>query len=247
MTKPRLRKVAFLDTNVLHFMDLYLRRAKDRGLFPFGSDETAARESLKAIEYESLKLDLNKGLNVLEHLRRGNNFHVVEYSSACELELMAGRARGKAIEKAAAEGVPERMWWSRFTDSDVGDRLVASDLTTIGETVEGLRRLIDEAGIDVTVGRSDRSRDVLELAKDVMGIVYMSAMDSIIYAGALVAGADNVFSYDDYLRKTVNRLKTEKSLLKARQRLTKRTAAVLSREPESISLPDAIKIRGGKH
>ena len=246
MTKPRLRKVAFLDTNVLHFMDLYLRRAKDHGLFPFGSDETAARESLKAIEYESLKLKLNKGLNVLEHLRRGNNFHV-EYSSACELELMAGRARGKAIEKAAAEGVPERMWWSRFTDSDVGDRLVASDLTTIGETVEGLRRLIDEAGIDATVGRSDRSRDVLELAKDVMGIVYMSAMDSIIYAGALVAEADNVFSYDDYLRKTVNRLKTEKSLLKARQRLTKRTAAVLSREPESISLPDAIKIRGGKH
>ena len=245
MTKPRLRKVAFLDTNVLHFMDLYLRRAKDHDLFPFGSDETAARESLKTIEYESLKLDLNKGLNVIEHLHRKNCR--VEYSSASELELMAGRARGKAIEKAAAEGVPERMWWSRFTDSDVGDRLVASDLTTIGETVEGLRRLIDDAGIDATVGKSDRSRDVLELAKDVMGIVYMSAMDSIIYAGALVAEADHVISYDRYLKETVNRLKTKESLREARWKLESRTAAVLSREPKSITLPNAVDVRGGKH
>ena len=244
MTKPRLRKVAFLDTNVLHSMDLYLLQAKDGGFFPFHGDVATAKKHLNAtIEYKSLKSSLNKGLNVIVHLRRKNCR--AEYSSASELELMAGLARGKAIEKAAAEGVPERMWWSRFPDSDVGDRLVASDLTTIGETVEGLRRLIDEAGIDATVGRADRSRDVLELAKDVMGIVYMSAMDSIMYAGALVAQADHVISDDGYLKNTMHRLKTEESLRAAKRKLESRTAAVLSREPRLITLPDAQGIPGG--
>lgn len=245
MTKPRLRKVAFLDTNVLHYISLYLRQAKDNGLFPFGGDVLSARKRLDEIEYKSLKSSLNKGLDVIEHLRSKDCR--AEYSFVSELELMAGRARGRAIEKAAGEGIPEQMWWSRFTESDVGDRLVDSDLTTIGETVEELRRLINEAGIDIdaTDVREGRSRDVLKLAKCVMGIVYMSAMDSMVYAGALVAEADNVISYDDYLKKTVNRLKNKESLLEARQRLAKCTADVLSREPNSITLPGAKAIPRG--
>ena len=159
---------------------------------------------------------------------------------------MAGRARGKAIEKAAAEGIPDRMW-TRLYESEISDRLIATDLIAIGETVEGFRALLHDADIDTTVGRSDRSRDVLELAKDVMGIVYMSAMDSIIYAGALVAEADHVISYDRYLKETVNRLKTKESLREARLKLESRTAAVLSREPKSITLPNAVDVRGGKH
>ena len=245
MTTTPLRKVAFLDTNVLHFMDLYLRHAKEGGLFPFGGDPAAAEKHLNAtIKYKSLKSSLNKGLNVIEHLRRENCR--AEYSSASELELMAGRARGKAIEKAAAEGIPDRMW-TRLSESEISDRLIATDLIAIGETVEGFRALLHDADIDTTVGRSDRSRDVLELAKDVMGIVYMSAMDSIIYAGALVAEADHVISYDRYLKETVNRLKTKESLREARWKLESRTAAVLSREPKSITLPNAVDVRGGKH
>lgn len=243
MTTTPLRKVAFLDTNVLHYMDLYLRQAKEEGLFPFGGDETTARKNLKAIEYESLKSDMNKGLNLIEHLLRNDTR--VEYSPVSELELMAGRARGKAIEKAAAEGIPDRMWWGRFTDSMVGDRLVDSDLATIEEAVEGLRRLLDEAGIDAAVGKTDRTRDVLELAKDVMGLVYMSSIDSVIYAAALVAEAYCMISEDKYLRDTVNRLKKE-SVVKGK--LESRMAAVLLRKPGSITLPDARRIpRSGKH
>ncbi len=243
MTKPRLRKVAFLDTNVLHFVDLYLRQAKGQGLFPFGGDVLSARKHLDdTIEYKSLKSSLNKGLDVIEYLRRTNCR--AEYSPASELELMAGRARGKAIEKAAGEGIPERMW-TRFSETEIGDRLLATDLAGIRKTIEGLGRLLDDASIDATVARADRSRDVLKLAKCVTGIVYMSAMDSMVYAEAIVAEADDVISDDDYLKKTVNRLKTKESLLEARQRLAKCTADVLSREPNSIILPGAKAIPRG--
>lgn len=244
MTKPRLRKVTFLDTNVLHFMDLYLRRAKDRDLFPFGGDDAAAKEHLNTtIEDTYLKSSLKKGLNVIEHLRRASC--LVEYSSASELELMVGRARGKAIEKAAAEGIPDRMW-THLSDRKISDRLLATDMIAIRRTVEGLGQLFNDAGIDATVGRAAQSRDVLKLAKDITGIVYMSAMDSIIYAGALVAGADSVLSDDEYLKNTMHRLKTEEFLVEVR-RLKTRAAAVLSREPKSITLPDPMGIpRGGR-
>lgn len=243
MTTTPLLEVAFLDTNVLHFVDLYLRQAKGQGLFPFGGDVLSARKHLDdTMEYKSLKDSLKKGLNVIEHLRSKDCR--VEYSPVSEIELMAGRARGKAIEKAAGEGIPDRMW-TRFSETEIGDRLLATDLAGIRKTVEGLGRLLDDAGIDATVARADRSRDVLKLAKCVTGIVYMSAVDSMVYAGAIVAEADDVISDDDYLKKTVNRLKTKESLLEARQRLAKCTADVLSRELNSIILPGAKAIPRG--
>ena len=73
MTTTPLRKAAFLDTNVLHFVDLYLRRAKDHCLFPFGGDVAAAKKHLSAtIENKRLKSSLNKGLNVVAHLQSTN-------------------------------------------------------------------------------------------------------------------------------------------------------------------------------
>ena len=64
---------------------------------------------------------------------------------------------------------------------------------------------------------------------------------------ALVAEADYVISYDNYLMKMVKHLKTEEALCAARRRLESRTAAVLSREPGSITLPDALEIGSGGH
>ena len=241
MTKLRLHKIAFLDTNVLHFMDLYLRQAKDGRIFPFGDDPAAAKKHLNTtIKDMSLKSSLNKGLNVIEYLGRTNCR--VEYSSASELELMAGRARGTAIKNAAAEGIPDRMW-TRFPESEISDRLIAADLTAIGDTVKGFRTLLHEARIDVAVGGTDRTRDVLELAKNVMGLAYMSPIDSVIYAAALMAEADQMVSDDGYLRKTVNRLKKESV---TKRQLESLMAAVFLRKPSSITLPDAMGIPRGR-
>lgn len=49
MTTKSLRKMAFLDTNVLHFANLYLRQAKDGDLFPFGGDLAATSNELNTV------------------------------------------------------------------------------------------------------------------------------------------------------------------------------------------------------
>ena len=244
MTATSLREVVFLDTNVLHFIGLYLTRAKDHGLFPFGSDEAAAEKHLSGMPEADLAKSLRKGLNVVSSLRRENPR--VEYSTASELELLVGRARGRAIEKAAAEGIPDRMW-TRLRDENIGRRLRASDLTAVTTTVDGLGHALQEAGIDATVSNADSARDVLGIARELMGLVYLSVIDSVIYAEAIAAEADRIISADDYLRKTVNRIRNDASWREARERLQERVAALLSRAPGSVTLPDAVKVPGKGH
>ena len=239
MTATSLRKVVFLDTNVLHFVGLYLSRAKEHGLFPFGGDEAAAEKHLSSMAEPDLAKSLGKGLRVVMSLRRDDPR--VEYSTASELELLAGRAKGKAIEKAAAEGVPDRMW-SRLGEKDIAERLRASDFTQIAEGVDGLRSMLQDAGIDATVSNTDRGRDVLAIAKEVMGLVYLSVIDSVIYAEAIAAQADQIISADDYLRRTVHRIKKDVSAKGTRARLQERVAVLLSRDPRSVTLPDSAPV-----
>ena len=236
MMATSLRKVVFLDTNVLHFVGLYLSRAKERGLFPFGGDETAAEEHVKSMTGADLAKSLGKGLRVVRSLRRDNPR--VEYSTASELELLAGRAKGKAIEKAAAEGVPDRMW-SRLGEKDIAERLRASDFTQIAGGVDRFSGMFQDAGIDATVSSADHGRDVLAIAKEVMGLVYLSVIDSVIYAEAIAAQADHIVSADDYLRKTVHRVKNEVSPEGTGAKLQERVAVLLSRDPKSVTLPGA--------
>lgn len=245
MTATSLRKVVFLDTNVLHFVGLYLSRAKNRGLFPFNGDAAAAEEFLSGMTEADLARSLGKGLRVVMTLRRDNPR--VEYSTVSELELLVGRARGKAIEKAAAEGIPDRMW-TRLGDKDIGERLLASDFTQIAEGVDGIGGILQDAGIDATVSNPDRARDVLAIAREVMGLVYFGVIDSVIYAEAIAAQADQVISTDDYLRKTVHHIKEDTSPDGIRARLQERVAVLLSRDSGSVTLPDAEPLpgKGGK-
>lgn len=236
MTATSLRRVVFLDTNVLHFVGLYLSRAKEHGLFPFGGDAAVAEEYLSGMTEADLAGSMGRGLRVVMLLRRDNPR--VEYSTASELELLAGRARGKAIEKAAAEGIPDRMW-TRLGDKDIGKRLLASDLTRVGAGVDGLGGMLQDAGIDATVSNTERGRDVLAIAREVMGLVYLSVIDSVIYAEAIAAQADQIISADRYLRKTVHRIKDDTSPEGTRARLQERVAVLLSRDPRSVILPDA--------
>ena len=239
MTATSLRKVVFLDTNVLHFVGLYLSRSKEHGLFPFGGDEAVAEKHLSSMAEPDLAKSLGKGLRVVMSLRRDDPR--VEYSTASELELLAGRAKGKAIEKAATEGVPDRMW-SRLGEKDIAERLRASDFTQIAEGVDGLSSMLQDAGIDATVSNTDRGRDVLAIAKEVMGLVYLSVIDSVIYAEAIAAQADQMISADDYLRRTVHRIKKDVSAKGTRARLQERVAVLLSRDPGSVALPDSAPV-----
>ena len=236
MTATSLRKVVFLDTNVLHYVGLYLSRAKEHRLFPFGNDAAAAEDYLKTMTEVDLAGSLGKGMRVVRSLLRDNPR--VEYSRASELELLVGRARGKAIEKAAAERVPDRMW-TRLGDKNIGERLLASDLTKIAEGVDRLGGLFQDAGIEATVSNTERGRDVLAIAREVLGLAYLSVIDSVIYAEAIAAQADQIISADEFLRNTVHRIKEDTSPEGTGARLQERVGVLLSRDPGSVILPDA--------
>ncbi len=241
MTATSLRKVVFLDTNVLHFVSLYLSRAKEHNLFPFGDDPAAAEDHLRLMPETDLAGSLGRGLRAVMSLRHDSP--LVEYSTGSELELLVGRARGKAIEKAAAEGIPDRMW-TRLREKDIDKRLLPDDRTQIAGGVDGLGGMLQAAGIEATVSSPARGRDVLAIAKEVMGLVYLSVIDSVIYADAIAAQAHQIISEDRYFRKTVQRVKRDPSL---GPHLQERTAVLLSRDPESVILPDAESVpRSGK-
>ena len=241
MTAPPLRKVVFLDTNILHYVGLYVSRANERRLFPFDGDAASAEKQLSSIKEGHLAKSLRKGLRVVTALRRDDVY--VEYSTASELELLAGRAKGAAIQKAAAEGIPDRMW-SNLGEKGIAERLLASDLTRIAGGVDRLGEMLQDAGIKATVSNTDRGRDVLAIAKEVTGLVYLSVIDSVIYAEAIAAQADQIISADEYLRKTVNRIKEDASPEGTGTRLQERVAVLLSRDPGSVTLPDAKQLPG---
>ena len=232
--------VAFLDTNALHFIHLYLTLAEEQSLYPFAPEEAAiaeAKEHLGREHGDELGKRLKQGLDIVASLA-GPDVRV-EYSSVSEIELMAGRARGRAMENAAREGIPDRMW-TRLREQEISARLSAADLTDIRRRVEGLGPALERAGILATVSDPDRTRDVLDLAKGIAGLVYLEMADSVIYASALVAGADYLITRDEYFRKTVNRIRTgQEPYDEARRKLRDRIAQTTLVRPADVALPEA--------
>ena len=110
MNEEDRRQVVFLDTNALHYMHLYLTHACNESLYPFCPNDGSgdeARQHLRTVESRNLRDSLRKGLDAIVDLSTTDS--QVEYSPVSELELIAGRARGRAIEKTAQEGIPDRM------------------------------------------------------------------------------------------------------------------------------------------
>ena len=204
------QKVAFLDTNMLHYIGTYLGHAREANLYPWIAN-LASHEEDDAIDEAKGSLDdcredgyrdsLKRGLSAIGRIRKA---HVrAEYSLVSALELLSGRARGKAVLQAAAEGVPERMW-SRFPDREVGRRVTGNDLREAKKGVDGIAQLLREAGIEASATDAGRMRDVIDVANALGGVVFLSAMDSVIYANALAIEADYLLTADRYVRWVVN-------------------------------------------
>ena len=241
MTEEDRTVVVFLDTNALHFVHLYIW-TKEQGLDPASTqgDGIAEEKKQPAKHRGNFEKGLNKGQKIVDSLAKRDVR--VEYSPVSELELMAGRARGKAMENAAREGIPDRMW-TRFHEKEVGARLNAADLTDIRTRVEGLGSALERAGIPATVSDPGRTRDVFDLAKDITELVYLGMADSVIYASALVAGADYLITGDEYFRDTVNRIKTgQEPYDEARRKLRDRIVRTLLVRPDDIDLPKAERV-----
>ena len=202
----RFQKLAFLDTNILHYIGIYLEYAKKHDLFPksikdMANEKEAAAENVNNLAEADLRKSLKRGLETVYFLSTQDV--QVQYAPVSELEMLTGRTKGKAIISAAQEGVPDRMW-SHFREAEIRERVAPTDLTNIKDKVDGLTSMLEESGVAVKTSRSDQTNEVLELAKGINGLVYLESVDSIIYASALIAQADYLVTADGYLKETVN-------------------------------------------
>ena len=239
-----LRSVAFLDTNTLHYIGIYLEFAKEHNLFPLAKDVSenekhAAAERVNELAEANLKKSLKQGLEIVYFLATRDL--QVQYAPASELELLTGRTRGKAVVSAAKEGVPDRMW-SRFPEREVRDRVTLADSSAIKATIDGLASTLEESGIAVKARGHDLMNDAMELAKGINGLVYIEAMDSIIYASALVAQADFLLTSDGYLKDTVNYIhhrQGDSRYRQIRQQLKQLVSQISLEDAEEVQLPSA--------
>ena len=245
MNKEADQTVVFLDTNALHYVHLYLMYAEEQRLYPYAPGEDVfvkAKEHLDNVQDTSLKKGLQDGQDIVASLSGPDMDVRVEYSSISELELIVGRARGKTTLKLAEEGVPERIW-SKISEEQINSRLDIEDLMNVKAGVDEIGEKLEKAGIQATSSNPRRTQDVLVLAKEIAGLVYLESADNIIYASAIVAGADYVITKDGYLEKTINRIKTSQHPYdEVRNRLRPLIARITLEAPGDVTLPKA----GGK-
>ena len=224
-----LQRLAFLDTNVLHFLNLYFESVPPDRRYPTvdvieqddtdGDSRRVEEQSFKrTIEYiegekkrgeEALWTSVGKGLKAVNFLRGGGRGtpYRVEYARVSELELMEGRVRGAVVEQFAREGAPPRMWTRGIPEKVVESRVGREKRKEIWQGVGGLRQALGDMGIRVAVTRSGPSRDVMDLAWGVMKVVHLSVGDAIVYASTLRMRADCLVTGDEYLCSVVGRIK----------------------------------------
>lgn len=201
MSEPRApRQVVVLDTNATHFLDLFVRAAIDSGYTAEDTEDDKVVSKLYTGD-DTYNRSLEKGRKVISFILQDDV--QLELSQVAKIELLCGKVRGAAIESAAKEGIPDRMW-TRIDERFIRDR-TETDLAPMRQRVEALGDSLASWGVILT-SRSDQQRtsDVLELAMVIVGLIYMSAADSIVYATALAASADLFVTEDGYLHETVN-------------------------------------------
>lgn len=199
--RPTQREVVFLDTNALHYLSLFIGFARDNGftVTDIGHENLARR--IDQEDEAGYKISLWSGHKIVAFVIRTDA--QIEFSHVSMVELLSGRIKGAAILNLAKEGVPERMW-STISEIEIRERS-ESDLPGIKARVGELPSVLNEWNIVFGASSAkNEAIDVLELAMEVVGLVYMSAVDSIVYANAIAARADYLVTGDNYLRRTVN-------------------------------------------
>ena len=237
------RKVVFLDTMTLHYTRLCLEYAKENGL-QFPKDEQGVaklKNHFGKVQEKPLKESLQGGLETI--IRLSTDDVQIEYAPVSELEMLTGIAEGKARINMAKEGIPYRMW-SRFSEEELRDRITAADLAAIKVQIDALESMLEESGVTVTRSDSKRTNEVIELAKGIVGLIYMGEIDSIIYASSVVAEADYLVTADSYLRKTVNDIRDSKDQRYEgiRRDLSEIIKKVMLKTSNEINLPQAVTV-----
>ena len=237
------QKVVFIDTMTLHYIRLCLDYAKKYNL-EFPTDEQTVsilKNHFGSVSEKPLKESLSKGLETIFLLSR--NDVQIEYAPISEIEILTGITEGEARIKMAKEGIPHRMW-SGFSPREIRDRMAIEDLAAIKDRIDDLDSMLEESGVTVTRSDSNRTNEVIELAKGIVGLIYMGEIDSIIYVSAVAAGADYLVTDDNYLRETVNNIRDSKDQRyeEIRQKLNELIIGVILEASGEFDLPKAFTV-----
>ena len=155
---------------------------------------------------EKLLEGYQKGVRALAFLRKKDAR--IQYSPISELELSAGRLKGKAVEALAKEQVPDRMWSNLVTnDRQVAARITQRNCRDIRSGIDKLVSRLGKVDIEVMKDNSGPIGEVWDIANGITGILYMTPADCIIFASALAASAEYLLTNDGYLREVVNRVR----------------------------------------
>ena len=163
MTKRNyVRSVVYLDTNSLHYLDLFVRYVQDNGFTVNDIGSEALVKKLEQVDEVGYRQSLQKGRRIISFVLQEDA--QVEFSHVSKIELLCGRVRGAVIENAAREGIPDRMW-SRIGEKEIRDGSNEKDLERIRRRLGDLGSALEESGIVMGVGSERRQvLDILELA-----------------------------------------------------------------------------------
>ena len=129
MTKRNdVRSVVYLDTNSLHYLDLFVRYVQDNGFTVNDIGSEALVKKLEQVDEVGYRQSLQKGRRIIAFVLQEDA--QVEFSHVSKIELLGGRVRGAVIENAAREGIPDRMW-SRIGEKEIRDGSNEKDLERI--------------------------------------------------------------------------------------------------------------------
>ena len=92
-------------------------------------------------------------------------------------------------------------------------------------------------------GNSGPMREVWDVAREIIGLLYVSIEDCIIFADALVTSATYLLTADSYLRKIVNRMHNpgNKHDKNTRREISEHVARITLHESEAVVFPLAPK------
>jgi hypothetical protein len=241
--------VAVLDTNTVHYARLYLSLAREHALPPFGSGTGDINNDLRTILGPNRTLDsYKKGSKLfIELANRSNAGWQIKYSRFTALELACGGLRARFIEDALKERMPSR-WWNRIDEGELLDRLTPDAYEEVEKEIDDLESMFDSAGITISEFDIHRLPDVFQAAKLLLGLVFLEEGDCVVYAGALVEEADEVWTSDTYLKTVVAGIENPGSAKNGRQdyfrevnkKVREGLARIISVDPADLQLPKAI-------
>src|SRR5262249_41901687 len=122
-----------------------------------------------------------------------------------------GLLRGQAVLSAANEGIPER-YWNRMGASEVLGRLQLPDYNRIEKDTQDIETLFRSAGITLNRTQPGRLQEVWTLSCAILAVLFLEPGDCMIYASALLAGADIILTTDTAFRDIINTVQNARSL-----------------------------------